>query len=232
MGQALRATGRPIIYSLCNWGGHEVWTWGAAVGGHMWRTTGDIEDSWDCVVELGFRKQKDLHPYAHPNGWNDPDMLIVGMRNRGNVAKEGCSDDEYRSHFALWCMQAAPLMVGCDVRHMDETTKAILTNERLIAVNQDPLGVQAKCLGTHWRCEIWAKPLANGDIAVGFFSLTDKPRSKVPVAWEQLALHDRRECKVTDLWTGEDLGTHSRIFNSGELAEHACQVIRISPITG
>jgi alpha-galactosidase len=230
MGQALRMTGRPIVYSLCNWGGHEVWNWGAQVGGHMWRTTGDIEDSWECVVQLGFRKQKDLYPWGHPNGWNDPDMLIVGMRNRGNVAKEGCTDDEYRSHFGLWCMQAAPLMIGCDVRDMDDVTKDILMNRELIAINQDPLGVQARCLGGHRRCEVWTKPLENGDIVVGFFNLHDKSQQeKVPVAWEQLHLHDRRPCSIKDLWTGEDLGTHTRIYNTGKLAIHECHIIRISP---
>ncbi len=232
MGQALRMTGRPIVFSLCNWGLHEVWTWGASVGGHLWRTTGDINDSWSSIVQIGFQKQKDLHPWGRPNGWNDPDMLVVGMRNRGNVAKEGCTDDEYRSHFALWCLQAAPLIIGCDVRAMDEATKAILLNRRLIAVNQDPLGVQARCLGSHRRCEVWAKPLADGDVAVGFFNLHDKPQSNVPVAWEQLYLHDRRACRVTDLWTGEDLGIHCRIFNSGALAPHASQVVRLTPQRG
>ena len=99
----------------------------------------------------------------------------------------------------------------------------------MIAVNQDPLGVQAACLGSHRRCQVWVKPLACGDIAVGFFNLDDTPQSKVPVAWEQLHLHDRRICRVTDLWTAEDLGKHSRIFNSGPLESHACQVVRISP---
>ena len=116
-------TGRPILYSICNWGGADVWTWGAFVGGHMWRITPDIKDSWQSIVNLGFVRQKELHPWSRPNGWNDPGMLVVGMRNRGFVAKAGCNDAEYRSHFALWCMQAAPLIIGCDVCNMDDATK-------------------------------------------------------------------------------------------------------------
>jgi len=230
MGQALRMTGRPILYSLCNWGKDDVWTWGASTGGHMWRTTGDINDSWHSILNIGFRKQKDLHPWARPDGWNDPDMLVVGMRNRGNVAKEGCSDDEYRSHFALWCLLASPLMIGCDVRNMDEATCEILLNRELIAVNQDPLGLQATCLGGHRRCDVWSKPLSDGSVAVGFFNLGEGTNAKVPVAWEQLHIHDRRPCHVRDLWTGEDLGVHTRILNSGVLAPHACQVVRLTPI--
>ncbi|MDX1682224.1 MAG: glycoside hydrolase family 27 protein [Phycisphaeraceae bacterium] len=230
MGQALRMSGRDIIYSLCNWGGNDVWTWGAAVGGHMWRNTGDITDSWERIVHLGFKKQKEMSPWGRPNGWNDPDMLVVGMRNRGNVAADGCTDDEYRSHFALWCMQAAPLMIGCDVREMDDVTKEILLNEDLIAVNQDPMGVSAMYLGRHRRCETWMKPLADGDIAVGFFCLhDDSPQEKVPIAREQIHLHDRTPCRIKDLWTGEDLGVHTRSFNSHGLEPHSCQVVRISP---
>ncbi len=146
MGQALRATGRPIIFSLCNWGGDEVWKWAASAGGHMWRTTGDINDSWESVAKCGF-SQGGLDAYAGPDRWNDPDMLVVGMYGKGNCAGEtGCNDVEYRTHMSLWCLLASPLMIGCDVRNMTPEAKAILTAPEVLAVDQDPLGRQARNL--------------------------------------------------------------------------------------
>lgn len=230
MGQALRATGRSILYSLCNWGVDEVWTWGAGVGGHMWRTTGDINDSWASIVDLGFVRQQNLYPYAGPNHWNDPDMLVVGMYNQGHVARGGCSDLEYRSHFALWCLLASPLMIGCDTRNMTDETRAILMNRELLAVNQDPLGVQAMALGKHRNVQVWHKPLADGSIAVGIFNLSEHVQNKAPVAWETLGLHDRRRCRVRDLYAGEDLGEFTVSFNSGRLEPHACQILRLTPL--
>jgi alpha-galactosidase len=229
MGQALRSSGRPILYSLCNWGRDDVWTWGAAVGGHLWRTTGDIADTWDSIVRIGFERQRELYPYAGPNHWNDPDMLVVGMHNRGHVARGGCTDAEYRSHFSLWCLLAAPLMIGCDVRELSDTACRILLQRELIAVNQDPLGVQGAPLGRHRDVEVWSKPLADGSLAVGFFNLSDRTRAKSPVAWEQLGLHDRRPCRVRDLWGGEDLGEFTRCFNTGTIEPHDCQIIRLTP---
>jgi alpha-galactosidase len=230
MGQALRATGRPILFSLCEWGKHKPWEWAAGLaGGHMWRTTGDINDSWESIVDIGFRKQIDLWPYAGPNRWNDPDMLVVGMYGQGNVARGGCDDVEYRSHFALWCLLASPLMIGCDVRSMSDAAAEILRHPRLIAVNQDPLGAQARRLGWHRHVEVWARPLNDGSMAVGFFNLHDDHGQKTPVSWETLGLHDRRPCRVIDLWTGEELGTFTRAFTGHTPEPHGCAVVRITP---
>ena len=231
MGQALRATGRPIIFSLCEWGSHKPWKWGASVGGHMWRTTGDINDSWESILDIGFNRQIKLHPYAGPDHWNDPDMLVVGMYGEGNVAHGGCTDAEYRAHFGLWCLLAAPLMIGCDVRHMSEATRAILLNREVIAVDQDPLGRQGYPVGAmhhgKLRAEVWAKPLEDGSIAVGLFNLGGRTR-RVTVAWEAIGLHDRRACQVRDLWAGEDLGEFAGDF-SALIDTHDAMLLRLRP---
>ncbi len=236
MGQALRATGRPILFSVCEWGMTKPWEWAAGVGGHMWRTTGDIQDSWESILEIGFKRQVDLERFAGPGRWNDPDMLVVGMSGKGNVAKEGgCTDAEYRSHFALWCLLAAPLMMGCDVRNMNDAARAILLNRRLLAVNQDALGRQGVRVGTAaWAgetAEVWAKPLEDGAIAVGLFNMGVRHRKPVTVAWETIGLHDRRPCRVIDLWTGDDLGIHTREFTV-RVDRHDAAVVRLEPSRG
>ncbi|MFH1635207.1 MAG: glycoside hydrolase family 27 protein [Chloroflexota bacterium] len=232
MGQALRAAGRPIVFSICEWGTNKPWKWGASAGGHLWRTTGDIFDSWESILEIGFRNQAGLEAYAGPGRWNDPDMLVVGMYGQGNVARGGCTDAEYRSHFALWCLLAAPLMIGCDVRNMNATTRQILLNRELLAVNQDILGRQGYCVGQTYHgsepTEVWAKPLADGSLAIGLFNLGERDPCLVTVAWESLGLHDRRPCLVRDLWTGDDIGVYTRDF-SASLASHDALVLKLIP---
>ncbi len=231
MGQALRQSGREILFSMCEWGLMEPWHWGNAVAGaHMWRTTGDIEDSWESMTRIGFEQQKNLEKYAGPGHWNDPDMLVVGMHGKGHVARGGCTDEEYRLHFTLWSMLAAPLMIGCDVRVMDEATKSILLAHEVIAVNQDPLGRQATCLGEDGnKGYVYRKPLADGAVAVGLFNLKDKGHRLMAAPWEALGLHDRRPCTVRDLWAREDLGEHTREFTVS-VAPHSCRLLKLSPL--
>lgn len=232
MGQALRMTGREILYSVCEWGQNKPWEWASQAGAHMWRTTGDINDSWNSILEIGFHKQAAIQAYAGPGGWNDPDMLVIGMHGKGNVAAGGCTDAEYRTHFALWCLLAAPLMIGCDVRNMSSLSREVLLNRHLIAVNQDPLGKPGYRVGQMdydaETMEVWAKPLRDGSIAVGLFNLGVKRTLKVPLAWEMLGLHDRRPCRIQDLWTGEDLGIVSRVFYS-DVASHDCVMVKLTP---
>lgn len=232
MGQALRATGRPILYSICEWGRHKPWEWAASAGGHMWRTTGDIHDGWESVLEIGFQRQAGLEAYAGPGRWNDPDMLVVGMYGQGNVGRGGCTDAEYRSHFSLWCLLAAPLMIGCDVRAMNDVTREILLNREAIAVNQDRLGRQGYQVGTvyHGRqaADVWAKPLADGSIAVGLFNLGERELRRVTVAWESIGLHDRRPCLVRDLWAGEELGVFRGDFST-LVGRHDVALVRLTP---
>ena len=234
MGQALRASGRDIVFSLCEWGLNKPWQWAGDVGGHLWRTTGDIEDSWASIIDIGFNRQMGLEAYAGPGRWNDPDMLVVGMYGKGNVAKGdgGCSSAEYRSHFSLWCLLAAPLMIGCDVRAMNDMTRAILGHEEIIAINQDVLGSQGYCVGQTMHggglATVYAKPLADGDIAVGLFNLGDHNQQPIPLGWETLGLHPERPCRVRDLWTRSDLGRFR-----GTLAlpvdSHDVALLRLSP---
>ena len=232
MGQALRATGRPILYSVCEWGRNKPWEWAASAGGHMWRTTGDIHDAWESILEIGFQRQSGLEAYAGPGRWNDPDMLVVGMYGKGNVARGGCTDAEYRSHFSLWCLLAAPLMIGCDVRTMHQVTRDILLNREAIMVNQDLLGRQGYHVGTvfHSRqaADVWAKPLADGSVAVGLFNLGEREQRRVTVAWESIGLHDRRPCNVRDLWAGEDLGVFRGDFST-LVGSHDVALVRLTP---
>ena len=232
MGQALRAPRRPIVFSACEWGKYKPWEWGARVGAHLWRTTGDIDDSWESILQIGFRKQVDLHAYAGPGHWNDPDMLVVGMYGKGNVAKGGCSDVEYRSHMSLWCLLAAPLLIGCDVRRMSAATKRILTNPEVIAVDQDPLGRQAcRVGGTSYAgeiAEVWAKPMSDGSVAVGLFNLGEREGRLVSVAWESLGIPDRLAGRVRDLWAREDLGEFRASFTA-RVDRHGVCLVRIQP---
>jgi alpha-galactosidase len=199
MGDALLATGRPILYSLCQYGRLDVWRWGADVGGNSWRTTGDIRDAWDSMTRIGFN-QDSLAPFAKPGHFNDPDMLEIG--------NGGMSDTEYRTHMSLWSMLAAPLLAGNDLRTMTPEILAILTNREVIAVDQDSLGRQARRVwassgSPETRTEIWTRPLAHGAYAVAAFN---RGPSDAPVVVDFAALGiDVRGARVRDLWAHRDL---------------------------
>lgn len=237
MGAALRATGRPIVFSICEWGHHRPWLWGARVGGHLWRTTGDIGDSWHDVPvswgvlygieSIGFEQQRGLEVYAGPGHWNDADMLVVGLRGQSReIAGAGCTDIEYRTHFSLWCMLASPLMIGCDVRHMDAVTHQILTNREVIALNQDPLGQQGYRVCRHGQCEVWKKPLANGEYGVALFNRGDKERL-VSAHWSDLEIEGAY--RVRDLWQHEEIGVF-REYCEASVLPHGCVVWRLTPV--
>ena len=231
MGRALRATGRNIVYSVCEWGINGPWRWAGAVGAQMWRTTGDIFDTWESIVDIGFERQAELYPYAGPGRWNDPDMLVVGMYGKGNVGRGGCTVAEYRSHFSLWCLQAAPLIIGCDVRSMDDATRTILMNAEAIAVDQDPLGAQAMRVGVtdhaEQRAEVWAKPLADGSVAVGLFNLSDADGRLIEVSWESLGLQPSQRCVVRDLWQHQDAGETTVSF-SARVDSHDVALLQVT----
>lgn len=176
MRDALYKAGRPIVFSICEWGSNNPWEWGAEVG-HLWRTTGDISDNWNSMISI-FERQKDLARYAGPDGWNDPDMLEVG--------NGGMTNEEYKTHFSLWCMLAAPLIAGNDLSTMTPETKAILMNKEMIAVNQDTLGFQATCYRDDYGYQIWVKPLANNEKAVCLLNRSDEKKI-VLVNFEELA---------------------------------------------
>jgi alpha-galactosidase len=194
MGDALQKTGRPIVYSLCQYGRADVWKWGPQVGGNLWRTTGDIRDTWESMSNIGF-SQGNLAPYAGPGHWNDPDMLEVG--------NGGMTDTEYKTHMSLWAMLAAPLLAGNDLTTMTPEIEAILMNRAVIAVDQDPAGKQATCKHKDGEKEIWARDLADGSKAVALFNRSASD-AEVRVNWAEIGLSSAPN-HARDLWLNQDV---------------------------
>jgi len=197
MRDALRSTGRPIVYSLCQYGVDDVWEWGASIGGNLWRTTGDINDTYTRMADIGFN-QIGIAQYAGPGHWNDPDMLEVG--------NGGMTTDEYRTHMSLWAILAAPLLAGNDLATMTPETQAMLTNHDVIAVDQDKLGKQGDRVDANGPIEIWAKPLADGSKAVGIFNRQATPLT-AHVDFSRAGFTGA--VKARDLWLHKDLGSIS-----------------------
>jgi alpha-galactosidase len=192
MHKALIATGRPIVYSLCQYGWDDVWKWGPTVGGNLWRTTDDINDTYTRMADIGFG-QLGLAKYAAPGHWNDPDMLEVG--------NGGMTGDEYRTHMSLWAILAAPLLAGNDLSKMTPETLSILTNKEVIAVDQDPLGKQGDRASAVGMTEIWTKPLSGGAVAAGLFN-RDETEHQVTLHLRDIGFEDR--AKLRDLWKHQD----------------------------
>jgi alpha-galactosidase len=228
MADALARLPRDIVYSFCQYGMGNVWTWGARDGGNAWRTTGDINDSWKSMVKNG-EKQNGLERFAGPGHWNDPDMLVVG---RVGWSKEmhptHLTADEQYFHISLWCLQAAPLLIGCDLTKLDPFTLGLLTNDEVIDVDQDPMGVAAHVVtpaaGATPSIQIWARPLEDGSMAVGLFNLGTDAAS-VTLHWSDLQLLGRRT--VRDLWREKDLGTFDQKF-VGSVPAHGVLLVRLS----
>jgi alpha-galactosidase len=216
MGEALRKAGRPIVYALCQYGMAKVQEWGPKVGANLWRTTGDISDRWSAMANIGF-SQSDLAPYAKPGTWNDPDMLEIG--------NGGMSATEYRTHFSLWAMIAAPLIAGNDLRDMSAETKDILMNKEVIAVDQDPLGKEGYRFAKNGDTEVWVKPLSKDAYAVAFFN-RGSSEAEVGIKWADLKL--KGKLKVRDLWAHADRGETADGFSS-KVAPHGVVMLRVSP---
>jgi alpha-galactosidase len=215
MRDALLNSGRPIFYSLCQYGHNQVWQWGASVGGNAWRTTGDINDNFKSMVLIGFH-QAGLSKYAGPGHWNDPDMLEIG--------NGGMTTSEYQIHMSLWAILAAPLLAGNDLSTMTQATKDILLNKEVIAIDQDKLGKQGDRVYAEGSVEIWSRDLADGSKAVGIFNLADT-KSHISLDFQKLGLHS--PVSARDLWLHKDLGN----LNSGyteELAPHSVVLIKLS----
>jgi alpha-galactosidase len=217
MGKALEATGRPIVFSLCQYGWDAVWEWAPALGGNLWRTTGDIDPHWDRMYTI-LEQQAGLEKYAGPGHWNDPDMLEVG---NGKL-----SMDENRAHFSMWAMLAAPLLAGNDLINMKPEIKAILTNRDVIALDQDSLGKQASRVYSEGEVEVWAKPLAGGALAVAVLNAGDNRYSTHPFHLDlaKLGLHGAQQAK--DLWTGKDVQLTQNM--PLEIAGHDVLLVRIA----
>lgn len=225
MRDALLKAGRPIVFSICEWGTSKPWLWAKDVG-NLWRTTGDIQDCWDCKRDWGgmgvvhiLDLQDGLESYAGPGHWNDPDMLEVG--------NEGMTITEYRAHFSLWCILAAPLMAGNDLRNMTNEVKEILTNREVIAVDQDSLGMQGRRVKRDGDREVWAKQLADGGRAVVLFNRGPKSQ-EISVSWTEIGYPQQVAAQVRDLWAHKDLGKLTGKF-SAEVPSHGVVMVTVKP---
>jgi alpha-galactosidase len=240
MSAALRATGRPIVFSICEWGGHAPWLWAGGVG-ELYRTTGDItagfiQDKhmadWTALSVISILdKQIPIRQYNGPNHWNDPDMLEVG---------NGMSYVEDKSHFSLWCMLAAPLAAGNDLRKMSAQTREILTNKEMIEVDQDSLGIAAFPVKLPDSLEVWVKPLKNKQLVLCFLNRTGSTKKismhwkdlKIPAAGSAPVIHfDEQSFNLRDLWLKKNVGTTAKTFEE-EIPSHAVIVLKLDPQSG
>ena len=203
MRDALARVDRDIVYAMCQYGYGDVWQWGAEAGGHLWRSSGDLLDTWSNLESVGFR-QAGRERWTKPGEWNDTDMLVVGTLGWGpNLRPTRLTPNEQMLHIALWALQAAPLFIGADLSRLDAFTLALLTNSEVIEVDQDPLGRAASRVWSDARREIWARPLSDGTMAVGLFNRGLAPQV-MTLRWSDIGLRGRQP--VRDLWTRKDLG--------------------------
>lgn len=219
MSAALKAattkTGRPIVYSLCQYGVDQPWKWGPEVGAQMWRTTDDIDDSYGRMIAIGF-SQAGLSKYAGPGHWNDPDMLEIG---NGKM-----SEDEYKTHMSLWVLLAAPLLAGNDLSKMSDADKRILMNRDAIAIDQDPLGRQGDRLYQSGDLDVWTKPLSVGRVAVGLFNRSWSIRD---VSVDLAEIGFKNGGHVRDVWKEKDLGHRTGVFTDS-LVKHGVTLLIVS----
>jgi alpha-galactosidase len=238
MSKAIKVAGRPMVFSLCEWGNHKPWEWATNVG-HLWRTTGDIGAGFDGVVDKGTwsamsvmgiaDKQAEMRQYSGPGHWNDPDMLEVG---------NGMTYNEDKAHFSLWCMLAAPLMAGNDLRKMSDQTRSILTDRDAIAVDQDVLGIAGFKYAALDGLEIWIKPLANNELAICFLNRSAKPKA-VTYNWKDHPIKDTLSginidfntsaYKIYDIWQKKAMGNTNRVLKT-DLGVHDVMMIKLSKL--
>lgn len=234
MGLALKNCGRDILFSACSWGSDGTPEWIRETGANMWRSTGDVFDTWESVKDI-IQKQEAMLPYGGIGSFNDMDMMVVGMRGRGNVGMDGLNDTQYRTHFAVWALFGSPLFIGCDVREMDDFTLSLLKNKPLIAINQDTDCRQVIKLTGGWDLDNnsvhnYARTLENGDIAIGLFNLGDQGQT----AWlntDKLGLPEStgKTLEMHDVFTGEVItvtnGTFRRPIQAYDSLVYRCRVV-------
>ena len=226
MGRHLSGQKRDIVYSLCQYGLGEVWKWGDSAYGNLWRTTNDILDVWPSMAGIGFA-QSDHAAYAGPGHWNDPDMLVVGKVGWGRqLHATRLGPDEQYTHVSLWALLAAPLLLGCDLTALDEFTLNLLTNDEVIAIDQDELGRPASRIHRDRNLEIWRRPLADGSMAVGLFNRGELT-APILATWAQLGLAGDQV--VRDVWRQQDQGIFAASF-SAEVPGHGVVLLRIEPV--
>jgi alpha-galactosidase len=237
MGQALRNTGREFLFSLCEWGGRSPQLWGRDIGGHMWRVSGDIFDTWVSIwipewktygvgVDVSIDLAADLYEFGGPGGWNDLDMLVVGLKGKGHITGGGMSFVEYQTHMSLWCMACSALMIGCDLRALDQETAALLMNREVLAVNQDPLGRPARRVKQFGSCELWKKPLADGSVAVALIN-RGSSGSDITVRASDIGLLDQPKA-VRNLWSQQETADFKAALTE-RVQPHQTLLLRVTP---
>ena len=236
MGLALANCGRDILFSACSWGAEETHEWIRKTGADMWRSTGDINDSWESIKAL-ITQQYGILAYGGKGCFNDMDMLIVGMNGKGNVGLSGCTQEEYKTHFAAWCLLGSPLMMGSDIRSMDDESYAILTNKMLIEINQDPKCAQVYgnwngAFSSNNECPTFVRILDNGDLAIGLFNLSDSGQYPI-LTLEQMGIpfSSGKTLELTNCWT-EEVSYPVNGVIARSLEPHTCVVYRAKLIDG
>lgn len=236
MGLALKNSGRDILFSACNWGSDNVYQWIRESGAHMYRSTQDIQDNWESIKTLAV-SQIGKECYTGNFCHNDMDMLVVGMYGGSNsdfIGSKigGCTDSEYKTHFSLWAIMGSPLMIGCDLRKANPVTKEILMNAELIRINQDPESRGAYRLSPEpqWfnaeECFILVKPLANGDLAIGYFNLSDGQKELALQFWDiGVPYANGKALSLYDCWSHNELGVHRERY-AAVVPAHDCVVLR------
>lgn len=230
MGLALANSGRDIVYSACNWGKDDAKMWMRETGAHLWRTGGDIADVWKSIDGI-FQKNRDNIPYNSPTCYNDMDMLIVGMNGVGAQSLGGCNLDEYKTHFAIWCMFSSPLMIGCDIRTIDDESLAILKNKDIIDICCDEGCFQpylTSAIGrSGCKAEVWARHLANGDLAILMINMSEQA-TRGFVSFSSMALNASCKCALdmTELYTGQKFDCVKGEFSSDTIPPHGCRIYR------
>ena len=225
MRNALAASGRPIVFSICEWGSHKPWLWAGPIG-NLWRATGDIQDCWDChktwggngVVQI-LDQMDPIWTYSGPGHWNDPDMLEVG--------NGGMTTEEDRAHFSMWALFSAPLIVGTDVVHMSAATRDILENKAVIAIDQDPLGQQGHRVWKDGDREVWSKQLADGGRAVVLLNRGAAP-AQITAQWTDIGYPSSVVATVRDLWTGKEV-TGQKGSYAADVPGDAAVMVRVMP---
>ncbi|WP_255550774.1 glycoside hydrolase family 27 protein [Granulicella sp. dw_53] len=225
MRNALAETGRPILFSICEWGSNKPWLWAGSIG-NMWRATGDIQDCWNCKKDWGgngvvqiLDLMNGIESYSGPGHWNDPDMLEVG--------NGGLNTTESRAHFSMWALFSAPLLAGNDLGNMSPETKAILMNKEVIAIDQDAMGVQGHRVKKMGDLEVWSKQLADGGRAVALLNRSEKPAT-ISADWQDLGYPSKLNASVRDLWAHKDVGSKTGSY-SAEVPSHGVVMVTVKP---
>ena len=233
MSIALEGCGRDILFSACTWGTDETHKWIKTTNSSVWRSTGDIYDSWASVTDL-LRSQTEKFPYAGRGCFNDMDMLVVGMHGEGNVGLGGCTYEEYKAHFSAWAFLASPLMIGCDIRNMDEETKSILTKKELIKINQDICATQPWMVHKTWHGNrgvmIYARILSGGDIGLCIVNTSDSDQL-CNFTFDELSLpmSTNKTLSLREVWTDEVEFTPNNTYIKS-IPAHTCKVYRCKVI--